>query len=121
MTLDFYELVDRAIVPILEKTMQSARVTLNKGNRKYCFEIFGYDFMIDYELKPWLIEVNTNPCLEESNKLLGMLVPRMLDDAFRMTLDEFRTSRYQVGQTKRTCGDPNRFISCVCLYSELFF
>jgi hypothetical protein len=87
MTLDFYELVDRAIVPILEKTMQSARVTLNKGNRKYCFEIFGYDFMIDYELKPWLIEVNTNPCLEESNKLLGMLVPRMLDDAFRMTLD----------------------------------
>lgn len=67
--------------------MQSARVTLNKANRKYCFEIFGFDFMVDFDLKPWLIEVNTNPCLEESNKLLGMLVPRMLDDAFRLTLD----------------------------------
>lgn len=33
---------------------------------------------------------------------------------------ECSTSRYQVGQTKKTYGDSNRFISCVCLYSELF-
>ena len=50
-------------------------------------EIFGYDFMVDHELKPWLIEVNTNPCLEESNHLLRQLIPRMLDDAFKLTLD----------------------------------
>ena len=43
--------------------------------------------MIDYQLKPWLIEVNTNPCLEESSKLLKQLVPRMLDDALKLTLD----------------------------------
>ena len=50
-------------------------------------EIFGYDFMIDSNLRPWLIEVNTNPCLEESNALLRQLIPRMLDDAFKLTLD----------------------------------
>lgn len=50
-------------------------------------EIFGYDFMVDSDLRPWLIEVNTNPCLEESNKLLRDLIPRMLDDAFKLTLD----------------------------------
>ena len=50
-------------------------------------EIFGYDFMVDAELRPWLIEVNTNPCLEESNALLRQLVPRMLDDAFKLTID----------------------------------
>ena len=33
-------------------------------------EIYGYDFMIDREMQPWLIEVNVNPCLEESNRLL---------------------------------------------------
>ena len=43
--------------------------------------------MIDKDLKPWLIEVNTNPCLEESSALLKQLVPRMLDDAFKLTLD----------------------------------
>ena len=43
--------------------------------------------MIDREFKPWLIEVNTNPCLEESCKTLKQLVPRMLDDALKLTLD----------------------------------
>lgn len=37
---------------------------LNEHNRKFTFEIFGYDFMIDETGHPWLIEVNTNPCLE---------------------------------------------------------
>lgn len=36
----------------------------------------------------WLIEVNTNPCIEESSPLLGQLIPRMVDDAFKLTLDK---------------------------------
>lgn len=67
---DFYQLQQTEILPIIELSLMSARVKLNKANRKYCFEIYGYDFMVDYQLKPWLIEVNTNPCLEESNSLL---------------------------------------------------
>ena len=30
------------------------------------FELFGYDFMIDEDMKVYLIEVNTNPCLDTS-------------------------------------------------------
>ena len=75
------------MVPIMELTLTSVRQKMNKNNRRFCFEIFGYDFMIDSALNPWLIEVNTNPCLEESNSLLKMIVPRMLDDAFKLTVD----------------------------------
>ena len=60
---------------------------LNPQNKKYQFEIFGYDFMIDESMKHWLIEVNTNPCIEETSQLLKMLLPRMIDDAFKLTLD----------------------------------
>lgn len=67
------------------KSVDGAR--LNPQGRKQCFEIFGYDFMIDEYLKPWLIEVNTNPCLEETSALLRQYLPRMLDDAFKLTLD----------------------------------
>jgi D-alanine-D-alanine ligase-like ATP-grasp enzyme len=38
----------------------------------------GYDFILDQDLNVWLIEVNTNPCIEESSPLLAMLLPRML-------------------------------------------
>lgn len=50
-------------------------------------EIFGYDFMLDENCNPYLIEVNTNPCIEESSQLLETLLPRMLDDAFSLTID----------------------------------
>ena len=37
---------------------------------KYCFELLGYDFILDSDMNPWLIEVNTNPCIEQSSELL---------------------------------------------------
>ena len=55
---------------------------------KACFEIFGYDFLVDSDFESWLIEVNTNPCLEESSPLLSQLVPRMINDSLRLTIDK---------------------------------
>lgn len=41
-----------------------------KTGKNCCFELFGYDFIIDDDMQAWLIEINTNPCIEESSKLL---------------------------------------------------
>ena len=56
-------------------------------SQKYSFELFGYDFIMDDMLNTYLIEVNTNPCLEESNSLLKSLLPRLLDDMFNVVVD----------------------------------
>jgi len=42
------------------------------------FEIFGLDFMIDKNFKPWLIEINTNPCLDCACPLLDRIIPYMV-------------------------------------------
>ena len=35
-------------------------------NRKNSFEFLGYDFMVDENLKVWLIEVNSSPSMDLS-------------------------------------------------------
>lgn len=57
-------------------------------SRRSCnFEIFGLDIMIDENYKCYLIEVNTNPCLELSSPVLRGVIPEMLDNALALTLD----------------------------------
>ena len=50
--------------------------------------MFGLDYILDADLNVWLIEANTNPCLEESSKLLEVLLPRMIDDMFKLSIDK---------------------------------
>ena len=43
---------------------------------------------MDINYKPFLLEINTNPGYEESSPLIKTLVPRMIDDALRLTIDK---------------------------------
>jgi D-alanine-D-alanine ligase-like ATP-grasp enzyme len=72
---------------IVIKTFNAVRKQLDPLRRQHSFELFGYDFILDQEFNLWLIEVNTNPCLEESSKLLEMLLPRMIEDMMQITID----------------------------------
>ena len=73
---------------IIIHSMKSVCCRINKLERKICFEIFGYDFMFDENYNPFLLEINTNPGLEISSPLIEMLIPRMIDDAFKLTIDK---------------------------------
>ena len=43
--------------------------------------------MIDHEFKPWLIEINANPCLEINCHLMSRIVPVMVENSLRIGLD----------------------------------
>ena len=68
-------------------SFRSVFLKLDPTRRVNTFEIFGYDFMFDADFKPYLIEVNTNPCLELPCPLLARLIAQMLDTCFRIAID----------------------------------
>jgi tubulin polyglutamylase TTLL1 len=77
----------RDICPRLKEIAEDAvRATfchIDPQRRGSNFEIFGFDFMLDTNCRPWLIEINTNPCLEMSCPVLNRIIPSMLENAFR--------------------------------------
>jgi tubulin monoglycylase TTLL3/8 len=48
--------------------------------KQNCFEIYGFDIILDNNLNPWVIEVNLSPACNERTEWLT----KMLDD---MSLD----------------------------------
>jgi hypothetical protein len=93
-SFNFRELIIPKFKKIIELTTKSSKNLINKKNKNYCFELFGYDFMMDEDKNVYLIEINTNPGLEISSKIIEILVPRMIDDTLRLTVDDLFETEY---------------------------
>jgi D-alanine-D-alanine ligase-like ATP-grasp enzyme len=41
----------------------AAKKDINQKQRRFNFELLGFDFLIDEDFRTWLLEVNNNPYL----------------------------------------------------------
>jgi tubulin monoglycylase TTLL3/8 len=64
---DIFSQIER----LVQDTFRAVYLKIDPQRLSHSFEIFGYDFMIDEQFKVYLIEANTNPCLEVSCPLLA--------------------------------------------------
>jgi len=53
-------------------------------HRQNCFEVFGFDILLDSDLKPWLVEVNLSPSLSCDSPLDMMIKSNLVADTFNM-------------------------------------
>lgn len=85
MDLMWSRIYDLIIKSILggEHYVQAAMKKYNLS-RNNCFEIFGYDVILDSELKPWLLEVNLSPSLACESPLDLTIKSNLLADTFNM-------------------------------------
>ena len=49
-----------------------------------CFQILGFDIMIDRNFRPWLIEVNQSPSFATDSPLDYEVKKHVLGDAFKL-------------------------------------
>lgn len=59
------------------KSVQSVIV-----NDKHCFEMYGFDVLLDSNLKPWILEVNASPSLVTTTEVDRKLKMQLLQDTF---------------------------------------
>ncbi|CAE7892619.1 pntB [Symbiodinium sp. KB8] len=72
------------------------------GPNQTCFELFGFDVLLDETLRPWLLEVNTCPSLSSSSPLDKRLKTQLVADM--LTLVGLSAGREEVGGCRSTCS-----------------
>jgi len=77
------------------------------------FELFGYDVIIDSNLKCWLLEINSSPSLERMNILDDLVKQQLIDDTIDLVapLQFDRTRLLQV--LERRIGEEQRLKSTI--------
>jgi tubulin polyglutamylase TTLL9 len=57
-------------------------------DRKFgCFEVFGFDFMLDEGLNPHFLEVNMNPAMFCDTKVLSEMLPKLVSDCCNLAVE----------------------------------
>lgn len=87
--IDFEGQILSRIKDLMIDCYLAVKEELNPNKRKNCFELLGFDFLIDEDFRVWLIEVNSNPYLGVPNNFIKGLLPKMINDLFELILDPY--------------------------------
>eukprot|EP00828_Plagiopyla_frontata_P008935 TRINITY_DN14538_c0_g1_i1.p4 TRINITY_DN14538_c0_g1~~TRINITY_DN14538_c0_g1_i1.p4 ORF type:complete len:133 (-),score=30.38 TRINITY_DN14538_c0_g1_i1:172-570(-) len=81
----FYSQIQRQMKQIVYLTLKACMDLVIE--RKNSVELYGYDFMIDQDFNPWIIEINSSPSMDYSTRVTEVLVKEALTDAIKVLID----------------------------------
>lgn len=101
--LRLWQQINQIVMLTLLGITPSVPVTAN------CFELFGFDIMVDEKMKPWLLEVNHSPALRLDCASDVIVKRRLLHDIIDLlNYKETDTMRKNKGATRKvSCFSPS--------------
>jgi len=68
-------------------TILSSKRHFNLKQRRHCFELLGYDFIIDEDFRLWLLEVNNNPDISFNNNDHYTVIGHVINNSLKIALN----------------------------------
>jgi len=81
----YEEEIEDKLKTVIINTLSSVQDTFEY--KRGCFEIYGFDIMIDEDFNAWLIEVNSSPAMDYSTHITEKLVKMVLEDTCKVLID----------------------------------
>lgn len=70
--------------PYLFHTYKMCRPGQIPGTESVCFEILGFDILLDDKMKPWVVEVNRCPSFGANQQIDFDIKSKLLIDSFEL-------------------------------------
>jgi tubulin polyglutamylase TTLL1 len=81
---DATDKLEESIDAILIHSLRSTQHLMSSD--RHCFECYGYDIIIDADLKPWLIEVNASPSLSGTTSADRIMKHSLINDILNIVI-----------------------------------
>ncbi|KAI0230479.1 Protein monoglycylase TTLL8 [Lamellibrachia satsuma] len=105
---------DLKIIPAMKKSILCSLLCSQEfiDNRKNAYELYGADFMLTEDLRPWLLEINSSPSMARTTHATSVLVDKVLEDLIKVVLDRKEDKNCDIGRfeliyRQATIVDPN--------------
>ena len=87
----WYKVFERQVKRIMLHCFQAVKCTLK--SRIGTFDLLGFDFMIDENMKVYLIEINVNPALATNCQVLDQVIPPIVMESIDIVMEVWEKAR----------------------------
>ena len=79
-----YDAIIKSIISVENSLLAGVKRIQNSASRSNCFELFGFDILLDTNFKPHILEVNFSPSLSADSPLDYHIKSNLLVDTLNL-------------------------------------